>query len=39
MKAFVTGAEAARVKEEFGQMLTLPTNDRELLAVVHAAYR
>ena len=26
MKGYVTRAEAARVKEEFGQMLTLPTS-------------
>jgi hypothetical protein len=39
MKAYVTRAEAARVKEEFGQMLTLPTTDRKLLSVVAAAYR
>ena len=39
MKAFVTRAEAARVKQEFGQLLTLPTTDRQLLSVVQAAYR
>ena len=39
VKAFVTRAEAARVKEEFGQMLALPTTDRHLLSVVQAAYR
>jgi hypothetical protein len=39
MKKFVAGAEAARVKEEFGQMLKLPTTDRELLSVVRDAQR
>ena len=39
MKEFVPGAEAARVKGEFGHLLTLPTTDRELLSVVKAAYR
>jgi hypothetical protein len=39
MKEFVTNAEAARVKEEFGQMLTLPTTDLKVLSVVKAAYK
>lgn len=39
VKAFVTRAEAVRVKEEFGQMLTLPTTDRNLLSVVENSYR
>lgn len=39
MKQYVPGAEAARVKEEFGQMLKLPTTDRELLSVVRDAHR
>jgi hypothetical protein len=39
MKEFVAGAEAARIKKEFGQMLKLPTTDREVLSVVRDAHR
>lgn len=39
MKEYVLGAEAARVKEEFGQMLKLPATDREVLSVVRHARR
>ena len=39
MKEYVRGAEAARVKAEFGQMLKLPTTDREVLSVVRDAHR
>ena len=39
MKEFVTRAEAARAKEEFGQMLALPTLDTQVFSMVQAAYR
>jgi len=39
MKDFVTRAEAARAKEEFGQMLALPTLDTQVFSMVQAAYR
>jgi DNA-binding NtrC family response regulator len=39
MDAFVTRPEAARAKKEFGQMLALPTTDRQLYSIVQAAYR
>jgi hypothetical protein len=39
MKDFVTRAEAARAKEEFGQMLALPTLDTQVFSTIQAAYR
>ena len=37
MKPYVGGAEAARVKEEFGRLLKLPTTPHVVLSVVRAA--
>lgn len=39
MKEYVPGAEAARVKEEFGQLLKLPATPHDVLSVVRAAKR
>ena len=39
MEAFVTKAQSAQLKNEFGQVLTLPTTDRQLFSVVQAASR
>ena len=39
MKEYVPGAEAARVKEEFGQLLKLPATPQDVLSVVRAANR
>jgi|RhiMetdeSRZDD1v2_1073273.scaffolds.fasta_scaffold1467967_1 hypothetical protein len=39
MKEYVPGAEAARVKKEFGHLLKLPTTPPDLLSVVRAAHR
>jgi len=38
MEAFVTRPERARLKQEFGRVLELPTTDRQLFSVVEAAY-
>jgi hypothetical protein len=38
MQSFVTKAQGARLKDEFGQILALPTTDRHLFSVVDAAY-
>jgi hypothetical protein len=34
----VTRPERARLKQEFGRVLELPTTDRQLFSVVEAAY-
>ena len=39
MDAFVTRPQRARLKQEFGQVLELPTTDRQLFSVVEAAYQ
>lgn len=39
MGAYVTRPAAAAAKEEFGQVLTLPTKATQLFSVVQAAYR
>jgi hypothetical protein len=39
MGAYVTRPAAAEAKEEFGQVLTLPTKTAQLFSVVQAAYR
>jgi hypothetical protein len=39
MKAFVTRAEAARAKKEFGHMLPLPTKVSQLFSTVESAHR
>jgi hypothetical protein len=39
MQDFATRVEAARVKEEFGQVLALPTLDNQLYSVVQGAYQ
>jgi hypothetical protein len=39
MAAFVTRPDAASAKEEFGQILALPTKTSQLFSVVQAAYR
>ena len=38
MQSFVTRSQAARLKQEFGRVLELPTTDRKLFSVVDAAY-
>lgn len=39
MKQFVPGAEAARVKQEFGRVLKLPTRPQDVLSMVRSAHR
>jgi hypothetical protein len=39
MAAFVTRPEAARAKDEFGQMLPLPAKTTQVFSVVESAYR
>jgi CheY-like chemotaxis protein len=39
MQAFLTRSQAARMKQEFGHVLQLPTTDRQLFSVVEATSR
>ena len=39
MKSFVTRPERARLKQEFGRVVELPTTDRQLFSVVEGAYQ
>ena len=39
MKEYVPGAEAARVRKEFGQLLKLPASPQEVVSVVQSAHR